>query len=117
MPAFPTFTAGESVHLPFRQEEEFVNVRNLMPHGWQYSYNLIANGLKRWGIDFSLSDVDLATLDAFWLLMFGAYGEFTFTDPDTGVTTNKCRFDQDSLEKKYVGPNETLVTVAIQEYP
>lgn len=116
MPAFPTFTAGESVHLPYRQEEEFANVRNLMPHGWQYSYNLIANGLKRWGIDFSFSDTDLATLKAFWEARKGSYEEFTFTDPDTGVTTNKCRFDQDALDMRYVGPNETLVTVLIQEY-
>ena len=48
MPSFPTFAGGESVHLPYTQEQEFWNVTNRQPHGYQYSYNLLAAGLKRW---------------------------------------------------------------------
>jgi phage-related protein len=116
MPAFPTFTAGESVHIPFGQITEYWNVINRQPHGYQYSYNILASGLKRWTIQFSLSDTDLATLQAFWVARKGRYEEFTFTDPDTATTTAKCRFDQDSLEVRYAGPNENIVSVTIQEY-
>lgn len=116
MPAFPAFSAGESVHLPYRQEWDVLNASNKMPHGYQYAYNLRAAAVKRWEINFSLSDVDLATLKAFWDTVKGAYDEFTFTDPDTAVTTAKCRFEQDALDTKYVGPNENLVMVQIQEY-
>lgn len=116
MPSFPTFSAGESVHLPFTQGLEYWNLRNRMPHGWQYSYNLLPNGVKRWEITFSLADDDLGTLKTFWENCKGSYEEFSFTDPDTGVTTAKCRFDMAELEIKYVQPNENNVTVIIQEY-
>ncbi len=116
MAAFPTFAAGETVHVPFKQELEFLNVTNRMPHGWQYSYNLLPDGLKRWEIEFLLSDEDLETLSNFWEARFGSYEEFSFTDPDTGVTTSKCRFDQDALEVRHLGPNEHQVAVSIREY-
>lgn len=116
MPSFPTFAGGESVHLPFAQEQEVWNVSNRQPHGYQYSYNVLANGLKRWEISFNLSDADLSTLQTFWDARKGAYEEFDFTDPDTGATTNKCRFDQDTLEFQAIQPNENRVSVSIQEY-
>ncbi len=116
MPAFPTFTAGESVHLPYEVTHEFWNAGNRMPHGWQYSYNMIATAVKRWRITYSLSDTDLATLQTFWGTVKGAYDEFTFTDPDTAVTTTKCRFDMQALEVNHVQKNENLVAVDIQEY-
>ncbi len=116
MSVFPTFASGESVHVPFTQGTEFWNVVNRMAHGWQYSYNVLPDGLKRWEIELSFSDADWATLLAAWNTSGGAYEEFTFTDPDTAVTTNKCRFDQETLEPRFVGPNEILVSVAIQEY-
>lgn len=116
MPAFPTFTAGESVHLPFSQGRGFQNVTNRQPHGWQYAYNLLATPLGRWQIQFSLSDADLVTLQNFWDARKGAYEEFTFTDPDTGITHSRCRFDGEALAVEDVGPNEHLVTVNIVEY-
>jgi len=116
MPSFPTFAGGESVHLPYTQEQEFWNVTNRQPHGYQYAYNLLASGLKRWEISFNLSDADLATLQTFWDARKGNYEEFDFTDPDTGVTTAKCRFDQDSLAVQQVQLNENRVSVSIQEY-
>ena len=116
MPAFPTFSAGESVHLPFSQGDEFWNVVNRQQHGYQYAYNVLASGLKRWEIEFSFSDSDLATMQAFWDTVKGSYAEFTFTDPDTAATTSKCRFDQEALDVRYVGPNENIVAVVIQEY-
>lgn len=116
MPSFPTFSAGESVHLPFTQNDQFWNVANKRPHGWQYTYNLLADGLKSWTIQLSLSDADLPTLQTFWDDCKGSYAEFDFTDPNTAVTTTKCRFAQEALIVEQVGPNENLVTVQIQEY-
>lgn len=116
MPAFPTFTTGESVHLPYKQETEYWNSTNRQAHGYQYSYNILSTGLKRWEITFVLSDTDIATLQTFWAARKGSYEEFTFTDPDTATTTSKCRFDQDALSVQYIQPNENRVTVTIQEY-
>lgn len=116
MPAFPTFTAGESAHLPFSQGREYMNATNRQPHGWQYAYNLLATPLGRWQIQFSLSDADLVTLQNFWDARKGAYEEFTFTDPDTGITHSRCRFEGEALAVEDVGPNEHLVTVNIVEY-
>ena len=116
MPSFPTFSAGESVHLPFGQGVDYWNVTNRMPHGWQYAYNILPSGVKRWEITYVLSDADLGTLRTFWEARSGSYEEFSFTDPDTGVTHDKCRFDMAELEVKYSQPNENTVTVSIQEY-
>jgi len=116
MPAFPTFAFGGSVNLPFGQAVEFRNVTNRMPHGYQFACNLHATAVKRWEITYTLSDADLDTLRTFWADRYGSYEEFTFTDPDTGVTTNKCRFDQEELSVRHDGPNENVVQVVIQEY-
>lgn len=116
MASFPTFGHGESVHLPFTPGVDFWNVVNRMPHGWQYSYNLLASGVKRWEFELCLSDAELATIKTFWDARKGSYEEFQFTDPDSGVTTTKCRFDQDSLEIRHAGPNENYVPIVIQEY-
>ena len=116
MAAFPTFAGGESVHLPFTQESEFWNTINRQPHGWQYSYNRLSSALKRWQFELVLTDTDLATLQTFWDSMKGRYGEFSFTDPDTGVTSPKCRFDQEELSITSPSPDENRVAIAIQEY-
>ena len=116
MPSFPTFAGGEVAHLPLTQEIEFWNVVNRQPHGYQYAYNILTSGLKRWEISFNLSDADLATLQTFWDARKGAYEEFDFTDPDTGATTSKCRFDQDALVVQQIQANENRVSVSIQEY-
>jgi hypothetical protein len=116
MPSFPTFADGSVAHVPFTQGIEFINATNRQRHGYQYAYNVLANGIKRWEIEFSLPDADLATLQAFWEARYGKYEEFDFTDPVSLATTTKCRFDQDVLEVRQVGPDENLVRVAIQEY-
>ena len=67
-------------------------------------------------VSFNLSDADLATLQTFWDARKGNYEEFGFTDPDTGATTSKCRFDQDSLVVQQIQLNENRVSVSIQEY-
>ncbi len=116
MSAYPTFAAGEVAHLPFQQGQEFANVVQDMPHGWRYAYNLIATSLKRWVIQYSFSDADRTTFQTFWDAQKGNYSVFDFTDPHTGVTHTKCRFDMDSASFQTVGPNEHLITVTIQEY-
>jgi phage-related protein len=116
MAAFPTFALGETAHLPFSQITEYMNATNRMPHGWQYAYNLRSNPLHRWSIAFSLTDADLITLQNFWDARKGAYEEFSFTDPESGLTYTKCRFSGDSLSVRSMGPNEHLVTVEIHEY-
>jgi hypothetical protein len=116
MAAYPTFAAGEVAHLPFQQGIDFANVTTDMPHGWRYAYNLIATGLKTWAISYSFSDADRATFEAFWVAQKGKLSVFDFTDPQTGVTHTKCRFDMDAAEFQTVGPNEHIINVKIKEY-
>lgn len=116
MAAYPTFTSGVVVHRPWRYEREYKNVHNDMPHGFRYSYNLLATPLMRWIIEYTFSDVDLVTMQAFWDSQFGGWDNITFTDPETGTVYTKCRFDMDSLVIRHVGPNQNAVTVVIQEH-
>ena len=116
MSAYPTLAGGEVAHLPFTQQRDAWNITNRQAHGYQYSYNVLAAPLGRWEISYLLTDADLATLQAFWESMGGRYGEFSFTDPDTGDTASKCRFDQDEFSVQHLGPDENRVSVTIKEY-
>lgn len=116
MPVFPTFTEGESVHLPFTRIVEFQNAKVDMPHGWRHAYNLNASPFRRWEIEFLLSDTDKTTLEDFFDTCGGKYEDFDFTDPVTDDTHTNCRFDQDSLDFNCLGPNENAVRVRISHY-
>jgi hypothetical protein len=117
VPSYPTLTGGVTIHRPWTREKRYDSVHNDLPHGYRYSFNLRATPLMRFVIEYSaLSDADLATLRAFFLARSGSYEPFDFTDSETGITHTKCRFDQEELEVRHIGPNENAVTVEIQEY-
>jgi hypothetical protein len=116
MAAYPTFAFGGSAHIPFTETVEYKNIANKQPHGWQYSYNLRANPLRRFDITHLIDATDLATLETFWATHKGAWATFTFTHPDTGVTYSNCRFGMEALDIEGFEPGIFRVRVVIQEH-
>lgn len=113
MSAFPTLASGAKVQKPYRVDSSFLHVTNDMKCGVRFSYSRRVNPLRKFTLTYpSITDADLATLEAFFVSMRGRYGVFDYTDLD-GTTYSNCRFDQDSLEVNYSGPNQSSVVLAI----
>lgn len=118
MAAYPTLSSGVAVCIPWTMRREYANISVDMDCGWRYSYNERGTPLDTIIIQYSgLSDADRQTLEDFWDARGGPLEDFTFTNPDTGVTYPKCRFEGNQLEFNYDGPNENSVRVTIKQIP
>ena len=115
--AFPALASGCAANIPYVYSTEFLTASVKAETGWQYAYSWRANALYRWVLQYSqLSDADWATLLAHFQAMFGRYGEFEFTDPETTTVHSKCRYDQDELERTNSGVDNNSLTVVIVSY-
>jgi hypothetical protein len=86
-----------------------------MASGPRFSYSYRVNPKHRWTLTYSsLTDADLGTIETFFNSMHGRYGSFEFTDTE-GTTYSSCRFDQDSLDVNYIGPNQSSVQLIVVE--
>lgn len=108
---FPTFSFGAVAEQPFVQISTFLTSVNDNPYGPRYVYPWYGSGLtnfptgylRSWKISFGLMNAtDIAALEAFFYSVQGMAYSFTFTDPLTGTPLNHVRFDQDSLEIRYL---------------
>jgi hypothetical protein len=116
MPAFPTFAAGNSVWRPFTVRRTYKNAAADNAVGHRYAYNERAMPLMEWACEGAVvSDEDLAELNAFWASVHGAFEDFSFVDPDTGVTHAKCRFVGNELVVQHRGPNEHAVSFTVRQ--
>ncbi|GAC1700170.1 MAG: hypothetical protein NVS9B4_01050 [Candidatus Acidiferrum sp.] len=121
---YPTILA----QLPYTREHRFSTYVADQESGPHYAYGLFgtgntnfpgAAGLSAWTIQYDmLSDADLALLEPFFVAMAGRYGQFQYTDPDSGTLYQRCGFDQDTLQIQYSDPGMCAVTVRIcEQYP
>lgn len=117
MAAFPEISAGIITQLPFASERQWSVVRVVQPSGPQYGYYYDAAPFAAWELSFSVvTEAELATLQAFFVNHGGGWDEFSFTDPDTGITYSKCCFSDESLRVTYLGPNEYKIAITIEAY-
>ena len=58
---------------------------------------------------------DLEDLQAFFASVGGPLEDFDFVDEDTSTTYSKCRFTNDELTVRHIGPNENEVGFTIRE--
>ncbi len=122
--AFPSFSWGGSLQLPFASVTQFLTAVGDSPSGPRYTYgfygtgqtNYPTRGLKRWKVSLPvLADANVTTLENFFVGQQGRYGQFSFTDPMDSVTYTTVRFGEDVLELQYQGPNQTAATFTLVE--
>lgn len=122
--AFPTLGNGAKSQLPYSQMRRFAVLRNDNPIGPRYSWTWFAasltgfptRSLRGWELQYpALSDADLSTLETHFRNQWGRWSSFALTDPDDGTVYPKCRYDSDSLDITYLGPNQNAVTLRILE--
>ncbi len=111
--AYPVLSSGLSAMMPVTSGLRYITWTNDQETGQHYalsSYggpfsNFPAAALPYWKLDYPvMTEVDLATIENFFLACQGRYQTFSFTDPITGIVYQNCRLDNDSLEIRYLGP-------------
>jgi hypothetical protein len=121
---FPLTSTGATTQRPFTQVVQYRTTKNEMPAGMRYAYawygagltGFPTRGLMRWKLEFpSISDTDMANLEAFYVAMNGRWQTFSFTDPDSGTVYTKVRFDQDSFTYTYLAKNQASTTIMLAE--
>jgi hypothetical protein len=124
--SYPTFAGGITTQLPFVQNTRYLTARNDLECGIRRAYAFYGagltgyptRGLYGWTLNYSVfTDSEIGTLEGFYALQQGRLGTFSFTDPKDAAVYGKVRFDNDSLEFKYLSPNITSVTVRLVEVP
>jgi hypothetical protein len=123
-PAFPRLSTGATSQRPYTQTVRYRTTLNDMPSGQRYSYawydaglpGFPTRGLMAWKLEFpSVTDDDMAMLEAFFVQVNGRWRHFSFTDPEDGVTYQTVRFDQDSFTYRYLALNQASTTLQLVE--
>lgn len=119
---FPTFSFGAVAEQPFVQVEGFITSIDDSPYGPRYAYawydaslaGFPTSYLQSWKINFGLlSQADMDTLEAFFYSVQGEAVSFSFADPLSGSNIPHVRFDQDSLDIKYLTVNNLSTSVKL----
>jgi hypothetical protein len=72
--------------------------------------------LRRWLIRLELLDeIELATLEEFFVAQAGRAGTFSFTDPWDGIVYANCSFESDGMTADYRGPSDGAASVTVKE--
>lgn len=124
---YPLLSSGATTQLPYTAGYRFRNDVSQTPYGNQYSYSWMGNGSLptpkfNTGGDLSgpynlhhenVTDVELAHIAGFFAYQQGRLGNFNYIDPESGLTVNHCRFNQDELKIQYIQPNTNSFDVSI----
>lgn len=111
--AYPVLSSGLSAMMPVTSGLRYITWTNDQEAGQHFalsSYggvfaNFPTTALPYWKLDYPvMTEVDLATLENFFLACQGRYNTFAFTDPVTSIVYPNCRLDSDSFEVRYLGP-------------
>lgn len=121
--AWPTFSSGASLQLPFGPGYRRLTTAGDSPTGTRYPYSWWGNGLsglpsgplRKFSIDLTLPDADAATMETFCSWSQGRLNTWNFADPCEGLAYYKMRFDTDSFEFNYLDVNQVQVRVPLVE--
>ncbi len=126
---YPTLTYGAGspsvvAELPFSYGQNFKTDVSDSPYGQRYAFGWYATGLtgmpttslKMWRLVYPLlTDVDLATIESFFLGKQGRYKLFDFINPIDGVTYSNVRFDMDELAIRYLTVNQNSLELVLRQ--
>ncbi|MCE5311159.1 MAG: hypothetical protein LLG20_26265 [Acidobacteriales bacterium] len=114
---FPALATGHKMQLPYTLQAGFDTVV-VKTEGGRFRYSNRAAALRTWSAGGSLlSNADAGAIFNLFKRTRGRWGLIHFTDPDSDVHYESCRFASDVLEWRYSGPDENAITVQIQEIP
>jgi hypothetical protein len=126
---YPVLTSGATAQRPYQQNQRWRTSKNDNPTGKRYAYEWYGAGLQgfpnrgllSWRLQYpSITDADMAILEAFFVNMNGRWNSFNFVDPDgpgpEGIANYPdVRFDMDALEYRYLAKNQASTTILLIE--
>lgn len=121
---FGTASATANAEYPAVRITGYYTALTDNPYGQRFSfpwYSGAVSGfpstyLLSWKLEYPLlTDVDLNTLENYFLWNMGRWGSFTFNDPLGGSSYNNVRFDMDEMAIKYLGPNQNSTTITLRQ--
>lgn len=116
MADFPGLRAGVVTQLPFTRGHRFETLTDEMEGGTVHTYYNRAAARHFWELQYqAITDTEASALVSFFSSVNGPVGEFRFQDPQTGTWYEHCRFDQDTIEVRYIGPGQCAMTLKIVE--
>jgi hypothetical protein len=122
---YPTLSnIGTVAEMPYTTGTRYLTGYNANPLGTPFVYayfgggrpntNFPATPLKRWTIEYPLlTQSDCDQLESFFTGVQGRAFSFTFVDPVTGTSYPHVRFDNDSLDIRYLFYNQLQTKVSL----
>lgn len=112
---FPALTSGAKTQRPYTHGRTF-DTASVRTEGGRFAYARRAAGLRTWTVGGgSLSDAEAAAIWNMFQLACGQWRAFGFTDPDSLVAYPKCRFGNDSIDWRILGPNQNSIAATIEQ--
>jgi hypothetical protein len=116
MADFPQIKPGIITQRPYGESLHFLTAKNEIASGHRYAWSWRASALRRWTLEYpAISQLEAGTLELFFDTMQGRLTEFSFTCPRTGTVYPRCRFDQDTIEIRYIGPGHYATSLSVVE--
>lgn len=121
--AWPTFSSGASLQIPYQASYRTLTTAGDSPSGTRYAFpwwsgtlsGFPSIPLRRFPIAMDLPDVDAETLETFFCWAQGRLKTFDYHDPVQNSDYWKIRFEQDTLELRYLDVNHVQVNVSLIE--
>lgn len=124
--SYPNLASGAVSCYPFELSPTFNTLQGRNPIGPRYSFAYYGAGLSGFPTGplnrvmqsyIRVSDTDLATYVNFFLAAGGSWSTFAWSDPASGSSIAKARFDQESLDITYEQKNASSFTVRLAQVP
>jgi hypothetical protein len=113
---FPQLRTGAVAQYPWRCELETTTEVLQFLDGSEQAYQLRSAPRRRWTIELTLlDDNEVATLRAFFRQQKGRWGTFSFNDPVSGATYDKCGFESDVFPQTQEGEGRNRVRLVVAE--
>lgn len=115
MAAFPKLSTGAVAQYPsdLRIEGTTRVLRYL--DGSEQRYRERGAPARQWTLRMDqITEEELSAIEEFFAEQQGRFGQFSFTDPWTGVEHTDCSFDEDSLHAQLFGEDLGSTTLIIR---
>jgi hypothetical protein len=112
---FPALDTGAPLQRPYTHARSF-DTDTVKTEGNRYAQYKRSGSLRSWSAGGTvITDDEAQDIWDMFCLARGRWGEFAFTDPDSGTRYEHCRFASDQAEWQMQGAGVSSLTVTIQQ--
>src|SRR4051794_23660441 len=115
MASFPRLSTGAIAQYPSDvQVESFIGILQYVD-GSEQRFRERANTSRQWTLRMDhITEEEMSSIEEFFVAQQGRFGQFSFTDPWTGIEYPDCSFTEDSLRSQLFGEEWAGTTIVIR---